>query len=225
MKTGLIALIIIGLLIPVIPINYVEAGSATISTHSLQNTRIATSFSYPDSLYWEDDISLPVSLSVIFENPNIVYASIWKVRVRLVEITANPAPTDPDTLYSYAIGGNQSMDPIFDPLYFVENPAESMFVGRIDFEIANISWVSVLQSSVEAKIFLEISLTLVDTDGNRYSRTVYTADQQPTVTIQSRAGATPTSDSTFPLGSVALIVVIIIICLLAIVVIFKRRKS
>jgi hypothetical protein len=226
MKTGLIALIMIGLLISIIPINFVKAGSTTLPSASVHNTRISTSFSYPDTLYWEDDISFPVTLSVIFENQSITYVSVWKTKVRLVEITANPMPMEPDTLYSYAIGGNQTMDPFFNPLYMVENPTESKFVARLDFEITNFSWVSVLQSSVEAKIFFEISLTLVGTDGSRYSITIYTmSGQQPTVTIQSRTGAHPTSDHAFPWGSVALIVFITAICLSAIVIISKRRKA
>jgi hypothetical protein len=226
MKTVLIALITIGLLIPIIPINYVKAGSTTLPSASVQNTGISMSFSYPDTLYWEDDISFPVTLSVIFENQSITYVSIWKIKVRLVEITANPTPTDPDTLYSYAIGGNQTMDPFFNPLYMVENPTESKFVARLDFNITNISWVSVLQSSVEAKIFFEISLTLVGTDGSRHTITIYTiSGQQPIVTIQSRTGAHPTSNYTFPWGSATVIVFIIAICLSAIVIISKRRKS
>jgi len=226
MKTGLIAVIMIGLLMPLIPVDLVKAGSTTIPSASVQNTRISTSFSYPDTLYWEDDISFPVTLFVTFENQSITYVSVWKIEARLVEITANPMPFFPDTFYTYAVGGNQTMDPFFSPLYIVENPTESKFVGRLDFNITNISWVSVLESSVEAKIFLEISLTLVGTDGSRHSITVYTmSDQQPIVTIQSRTGANPTSNYTFPWGSVALIVFIIAICLSAIVIISKRRKA
>ena len=224
MKTVLIALIMIGLLIPIIPINFVKAGSTTLPSVNLHNTRISTSFSYPDSLYWEDNISFPVTLFVTFENQSITYASIWRTKVRLVEITSNPTPSDPDTLYSYAIGGNQTMDPFFNPLYEIENPTESKFVVKLDFNITNISWVSVLESSVEAKIFFDISLTLVGRDGVRNTIVVYTlSDQQPIVTIKSHS--TGTSDDAFPWDTVAVIVFIIAICLSAIVVISKRKKA
>ena len=227
MKTVLIVLIIIGLLVPIIPINFVKAGNTTLPPVIVYNTRISTSFSYPDRIYWEDNISFPVTLFITFENQSITYASIWNTKVRLVEATSNPTPTDPATLYSYVIGGDQATDPFFNPLYEVENPTESKYVARLDFNITDFSWVSVLNNSVEAKIFFAISLTLVATDGSRHATVIYTtADNQPIIKIQSgTADTNGTSDDTFPWSSVAVIIFVIAICLLAIFIIYKRRKT
>ena len=226
MKTALIVLIAIILLTPIILINDVTAGSKTFPTYDVQNTRIAPSFSYPDSIYWEDSISLPVSLSIIFDNPSISYVSVWKVRARLVDVIANTNPIDPDTLHSYAYADEIATDPMFDPLYEVENHQLGEFVSKIKFNITDFSWVSVLQQSVEAKIALEISLSLVGDDGSRYSLTTnLTPDQQPIITIQSSAGGHPSNNYTFPLSTVAISVVIIVVCLSVIFFIFRRRKK
>ena len=226
MRTVLTFLIVVGLLMSIIPVNHVKAESMTFPTFIMQNTKISATFTYPESIYWEDELSLPVSISVIFENQSIEYLSIWKTRVRIVEKDANPTPLDPDTLDTYAFAGELATDPIFEPLYLTENPEQINFVARIAFNVTDFSWVSTLQSSVEAKIYLEISLTLVDSEGKRYSRTGFTTpDQLPTVTIQSHGGTNPPSDSTFPLSSVAFIVVIVAVCLLAIFVIFKWKKK
>jgi hypothetical protein len=192
----------------------------------VQNTRIAPSFSYPDSIYWEDSISLPVSLSIIFDNQSISYISVWKVRARLVDVTADTNPIDPDTLHSYAYAVEIATDLMFDPLCEIENPHQYPNFRKINFNITDFSWVSVLQQSVEAKIALEISLSLVRDDGSRYSITPYlTPDQQPIITIQSHTGGHPSNDYTFPLSTVAIIVVIIVLCLSVIFFIFRRRKK
>jgi len=112
------------------------------------------------------------------------------------------------------------------PLYEVENHQLGEFVSKIKFNITDFSWVSVLQQSVEAKIALEISLSLVGDDGSRYSLTTnLTPDQQPIITIQSSAGGHPSNNYTFPLSTVAISVVIIVVCLSVIFFIFRRRKK
>lgn len=210
-------LILLSLLATTISINPANAGSSTIPPVTVHNTVLSISFSYPDNLYWEDDIIIPVSLFVTFENKSITMVSIWEIEMRLVDITANPTPYNPSLQQTYASGGNQTLDPISNPLYVIENPPESNF-ATLDFEIANVYWQSVLKHSVDAKIYLEVSLTLIGE--RRHPIIIYTSSgQQPLVTIQPQ----PAEDYTLSL-TIAGIVLSIVAISLVIIHTFKRKK-